>query len=261
MNLRIASVVAGVLGTALSYQYIFAAWLFAQNGRFYPANLLEVIILTIQLVKLVTILSIKRLRQMKLTNILDVWAVEILAVPLLIALSVTRGGPIYISLAGELFLAWGSAVLLVFPVFAIYKVTTVVLKGVSLTTLLPSATSVFSLLALLIAALSQQSVSSAGLSGLAKTIPVAVKAMATTTPQAVYITGALVYLSLIIYSVARPDQDIFNQIDLILGFSLLGTIAALGWAFLAQTTESAFFDFGIPSLAFATIVWLIARGK
>jgi hypothetical protein len=261
MNVRIVSIIAGVLATSLSYQYVFALWLFVQNGSFYPVNLLETVVLGIQVAKLIVILSVKRLRKTKFTNVLDIWAVEILAVPVLIGLSVSQGDALYVSWAGDIFLAWGAAVLLIFPVFAIYKITSMVLRDASLTTLLPSATSVFALLAFLISAMNQHNTSFVGLSGLARAIPYAVQAASASMPQEVSVAGALLYLSLILYSVTRLKDEIFNQLDSVLVFSLLGTVAALGWAFLAQATNNALFDFGIPSLVFASLVWLIARGK
>ncbi|MGD0637221.1 MAG: hypothetical protein ABSA72_04195 [Nitrososphaerales archaeon] len=262
MNIRATSIIGGVLAVSLSFLYAIVILSYLRSGAFFPSNALEATILCIQAVKLIAILSIGRLRNAKFTNILNIWAVEILAVPPLIGLSISQGNPAYTTLAGEIFLAWASAMLMVFPTFAIYKLTTMVQGRSSLTKLLPSATSVFALLTFLVAATTRYDATSAGLSGLAKAIPSAVKDTSIATTPEVSAMGALLYLGLIVYAATQwHGEAIQVQLESILILSLVGTVAALSWAFLAQATDSALLDFGLPTLACAAIVWLFARGE
>jgi hypothetical protein len=261
MNLRAISVVSWVLAASLSFLYVAAVWSFLRAGAFFPSNTLEALVLSIQFVKLVAILSVKRLRTTKFTNILNVWAVDILAVPVLIGLTISYGNHSFISLAGEVFLSWASAVLLVFPVFAIYKVFAMVKRNASLATVLPSATFIFALLVFFLAA-TTQSVPYSGLSGLARVIPSAIRDTSITSSPEVSVTGALLYLGLITYAVTQWREGVTScQLDSTLIILLMGTVAALGWAYLAQLLDNALLDFGIPSLVIVTIVWLVARGE
>ena len=261
MNLRADSFVGWVLAASLSFLYAVAVWSFLSCGAFFPSDALEALILWMQLAKLAAILSVKRLRTAKFTNILNLWAVDILVVPVLIGLTISNGNHAFITLAGEVFLSWASAVLLVFPAFAIYKVTAMVRGRASLTTVLPSATSAFALLVFLVAA-AAQSAPNAGLSGLAKAIPSAIKDVSVASSPEVSITGTLLYLGLVTYAAGQwREGTTGNQLDSVFIIALVGTAAALGWAYLAQLSDNALLDFGIPSLAVAAIVWLVARGE
>jgi hypothetical protein len=261
MNLRAISIVSWIVVASLSFLYAAAVWSFLRAGAFFPSNALEALVLYIQFIKLVAILSFKRLRTTKFTNILNVWAVDILAVPVLIGLTIIYGNHGFISLAGDVFLSWASAVLLVFPAFAIYKVTVMVKRNASLATVLPSATSIFAMLVFFLAA-TMQSVPYSGLSGLARAIPSAIRDTSITSSPEISVTGTLLYLGLITYAATqRGEGATGGQLDSTLIILLMGTAAALGWAYLAQVLDSALFDFGIPSLVIVTIVWLVARGE
>jgi len=261
MNMRTASTYAGMVAIALGTLYFLSIFRFFQGAVYFPTDGIEAVILGVQVAKLIAIFSVKRLRRAKFRQILDIWAVDILVVPALIVLAVSEGNHAYISVAGEFFLSWASAVILVFPPFAIYRVASMVRDASTLPTLLSWTSSTFAMLTLLLSSMFG-SYQFSGLQGLARVVPFALSSLPARIVPEVSAMGVVLYISLILHSVTQLQEgESSARLDGPFAFALVGTIVAVGWSVLARAASSPFFDFGVPALVIAAIVWLMARGE
>ncbi len=255
------AVVAGVTLALTSLYGAILLWL-VQNPVFFPANTLETVILASQIARLIVILSIGRLRTKNGIIITDLFAAEVLLIPVLGSVAVFLGNRQYLPLAGDLLRAWTSAFLLVFPAFAIYKVTAMIRRGATITSLAPTATSLFAVLAVVLSA-TKQTTTIAGLAGMTKLV-LAVLAQGATVAAAgpiVLAAGVVLYLGLIVYS-TMGAEDAPPVRDLLLVFSAAGSALALLWGLVAsELTADTFLVFGAPSLLLVAFVWLVTRAN
>jgi len=260
MTTRFIWAVVSVVTLALGSLYGAVLLWLAQNPVFFPANTLEAVILGSQVARLIVILSIERLRTKNGIIIIDLFAAEVLLIPVLGSVAVLLGNREYLPLAGNLLWAWTSAFLLVFPAFAIYKVTAMIRRGATITSLVPTATSLFAVLAVVLSA-TKQSTTVSGLAGMTKLVLAALDQGATVAAAGpiVLAAGTVLYLGLIIYSTIGAE-DAPPVRDLLLVFSAAGTALALLWGLVAsEFTADAFFVFGAPSLVLIVVVWLVTR--
>ena len=260
MSTRITwAVVAIVMLSLLSLYGAVLLWL-VQNPVFLPANSFELIFLGSQVIRLVVVLSVKRLRRNGIIAI-DIFAAEILVIPVLLVAFIL-GDRTFLPLAGDVLMVWGSAFLLVFPAFAIYKVGAMIRGDVSFTMLIPSATSVFAILVFVLSS-TTQSTTGVGLAGMTTLVLAAIShgAMAAAAAPGVSAAGILLYLGLVVYT-TMGGRDAPKGRDLLLVFPVLGTASAVIWGLTAtQVTTNTFLIFGIPSFALVAILWLGTRAN
>jgi hypothetical protein len=254
-------VIAVVVGSLLSLYLVVLYWLIL-NPAFLPANTIEAIVLGTQLIRLVVILSVRSLRRSAI-NAIDIFTAEVLIIPVLFLAVTALGGNGFLPLTGELLVAWASALLIVFPAFAIYKVGEMLHRGARLTALIPSATGAFVLLVLLFSATAQNTATlgASGLAGFARLVLVAIlnQATAASIEPVVTAAGAALYLGLVAYS-AVETEHLPRRLDLVLVFPVLGTAAAVAWTLVAgSATTDTMFIFGVPSLVLVAIMWLGCR--
>ncbi|MDA4134354.1 MAG: hypothetical protein OK441_02150 [Thaumarchaeota archaeon] len=253
----ITVVIAPVLSLYLAVLY----WL-VQDPAFLPANNLEAIVLGTQVIRLVIVLSVRRLRRSSI-NAIDVLTAEVLVVPFLFLAGTALGSREYLLLGAGVLVDWGSALLIVFPAFAIYKVGEMLNRGARLRAVIPSATGLFVLLVLLLSATAQSSATlgASGLVGFDRLVLGAIlsQGSAASLEPLVTAAGAALYLGLVAYSAIETDH-VARRLDVVLIFPVLGTATALAWSLLASlATTDTVFIFGVPSLVLIAIMWLGTR--
>ncbi|MDA4112537.1 MAG: hypothetical protein OK474_00625 [Thaumarchaeota archaeon] len=252
MSTRITwTVVAIVMLSLISLYGAVLLWLF-ENPVFLPADSFELALLGSQVIRLVVLLSVKRLRRNGIVAI-DIFAAEILVIPLLLVAFIL-GDRTFLPLAGDVLMVWGSAFLLVFPAFGIYKVGAMIRGDAPLAILIPSATSVFAILAFVLSA-TTQSATGVGLAGMT-TLVIAVLTHGAVAAPGVSSAGILLYLGLVVYA-TMGGRDAPKGRDLLLVFPVLGTASAVIWGLTAtRVTMDTFLIFGVPSFALVAILWL-----
>ena len=88
------------IATPLAYLYFsFLTW-FASNPSLFPSGPLEQLILITQVLRLIVIMSLRRLRRAELPVIIIIGSVEMLIVPFLALLYLIINDPAYISIVG-----------------------------------------------------------------------------------------------------------------------------------------------------------------
>jgi hypothetical protein len=253
------AVAAAVVGPLLSLYFAVLYWL-ALNPVFLPASPVEEVVLGTMLLRLLLIFSVRRLRSNTLAAI-DLFTAEVLVLPALILLGLAGGNSqMYLPLIRDILLAWPSALLLVFPAFAVYKVSAMLRRGATLTSLIVSSTSVFVWLILILSATSQTTTED-GLGGMTRLVLAAILNGSTSaaTRPIVTVAGVALYVGLVAHS-AIGDARASRTLEPLLVFPVLGTAAALAWGFLAGLeTSDTVLIYAVPSLVLIAIVWLGCR--
>ncbi len=260
MNLRLTWVLAAA--AALSLVWIFASfisWL-VLGAVLLSSNSVASLVVISAALRMAAIVCVKRLRTADLLVIIDILSLEIVSIPFLALASLFSGNPVFAEAIRQVLFAWPFALILVSPVYGIYKLATLMRDSASLSTVLPSTVMLYALLAIILTATTLTSPSS-GLAGLSQTL-VAVFLGGLShevAPPEVGAAGILLYVVLILYATTR-GRDIRASLNSILILAVVGSLVALGWAFLATgVTDLASLAFGVPGVALAAFLWGVSR--
>jgi len=257
---RLTSLIAAAVTIPLAYLYLsFLVWL-VNGATFLPSDAIQAAVVVTAAIRVLVILSVKRLRKAEFILIVDILSLEILFLPFLAVAYILFHTPWLPSTMTQIAFTWPLALLLVFPVFAIYKIATLTRDGSSLTMVLPSAAAMFTFLAVL-ESVTKLTPQGSGLSGLSVTLASALVggvASAVALPG-VALAGVVLYVALMVYAAsrARPEGSSWNPM---LALAVIGTLVALGWSLLASDfTGLAVFALGIPAAAILAAVWVVTR--
>jgi hypothetical protein len=253
--------IAAAVAAPMVLLYAVTLYWLSQNPSYLPANAFETLVLGTQFVRLAVIMSVPRLRRSGVLA-LDIFSAEVLILPVLLVVSLLLGSKQYLPLTGDVMIVWGSAFLIVFPAYAIYAVSAMIRRGADLVSVIPSATSVFAVLVVLLAA-TTQSTSVVGLAGVTRLVLSAFLNGSGTTAGSPLVAGAgvSIYLGLLLYStLGRGYAARGSEGPLLL--SLLGAAIALGWGFSAGSMSSdTALVFGVPSIVLLAVVWFGTRER
>jgi hypothetical protein len=260
MNIRLVWVLSAAVIVSLIYIYAsFLVWLIF-SATFLPSNAIESFIVITAAVRMAAILSVRRLRRAETLVIIDILSLEVLSLPFLALGYLFLGNPIFILGIREVLFAWPFALILVSPIYGIYKLSTLMRDNASLAIILPSTVMLFALLAILDSA-TKLTPQASGLTGLSDSlISVFIGGLVPeVAPPGVAVTGIVLYIALILFATTR-GRDIRTSINPILVLAVAGTLVALGWAFAALSiTDLASLAFGVPGVAIAAVLWVISR--
>ena len=236
------------------------------NG-YIPQTGFEAGMVALQLTKLLAILGVPRLRRSGIALIFDIFAVEMLFLPVLALLYVWLGERFFLTLLGYIFTTWPLAATLVLPVYTVYWMGRTSLRGGSLSSLLPFASSQFGFLVFLWE-VSNSVGTNQGLAGffqqlvgvLSSQTKLATNLLATN--EGAVAAAALLYVGLMVYvaSGREPGSTINGSSVLLL--ALVGTLTSLAWtAGLVTFTRDTLLLFAAPTLVTVTAVWWFARAR
>jgi hypothetical protein len=262
MNVRLVSVLAVGLAVPLLYLYLSFLFWIALSSTLLPVTLLEWFIVVTAVLRLVVILSLKRFRRAGTIIIVDILSVEVLLVPFLALAYASLGDPIFATAIQEVLSAWPFGLALVVPVFGVYKLTAQIRDSARLAAVLPPATVLFAVVAILESATTLKPQAS----GLAGFVQIIISSFlggvgSGAAPAGVAIAGIALFVVLMLYATARGRDD-HTSWNLSLILALLGTLVTLGWAVVAPTvTGFAALAFGVPGLALVATVWWVTRAR
>ena len=244
----------------LAYLYLsFLVWLVG-SATFLPSDAIQAAVVLTAAIRVLVILSVKRLRTGEFILIIDILSLEILILPFLAVAYIILHASWLPSVMTQIAFTWPLALLLVFPIFAVYKIATMTRDGSSLTMVLPSAAALFTFLAVLESA-TKLAPQGSGLAGLSNTVVSALVggvASAVALPG-VALAGVVLYVALMVYAAsrARPGGSSWNPM---LALAVIGTLVALCWSILAvDFTGLAVFALGIPAAAILAAIWVVTR--
>jgi hypothetical protein len=259
LRTRSTTILASVSAVSLSLFYLSALTRGAINGTVFPATFTEQTILGTMLARLVVILAIPRLRHSS-SGALNILSVEVLLLPILVLGSYLTGDPFYLDLIRGIFFAWPAAFMVVSPLYTIPKLTWRIADGGSLSTVIPTMTSLFALLTFLDVGLGNVA-SGVGLSNVTKFA--LLSAAGAAPPLAInaemIALGVVAYAAMIFYSLRRDSGPPVT--DSVLALASVGTLGALAWGVVASYfISSAQLVFGAPALILVGLTWLMSRG-
>ncbi|MDA4126800.1 MAG: hypothetical protein OK452_06330 [Thaumarchaeota archaeon] len=260
MKVNSTAALASVSGLSLSVLYLAALTKGLITGAVFPATPVEQAILGTMLARLLVILAVPRLRG-STTLALNIMSAEVLLLPVLVLVSILSADPLYPQLIRGIFFAWPAAFMVVSPLYTIPKLVQRIALGSSLSTVLPSLTSLFALLTFLDLGLGNGAIG-VGLSDVTKFA--LLSAVGTAAPFAfpteMIVTGVIAYAAIVLYSLRRDSAVPFN--DSILVVALIGTLVALTWGIVATNlTSSAQLVLGMPALGLIGLIWGLSRGR
>ena len=253
-----------VICAAILYAYLQFLEGCISNG-YLPQTGFEAGMVAVQLAKLLAVLGVPRLRRVGVALIFDIFAVEMLLLPVLALLYVWAGERFFLTLTGYIFTTWPLATMLVLPIYTTYWLGRTALRDERLSAVLPSASGQFGFFVFLWEVANTVGTNQ-GLAGffhqlvnvLGSRTKLATNLLATN--EGAIVASALLYLGLIAYvAFGREPGPPINTSSILL-LALLGTLTSLAWtAGLVTFTRDTLLLFAAPTLLTITAVWWFAR--
>src|SRR5271169_270664 len=200
MSSRAKALLALAMAAPLAYMYLlFLSWVI--SNRILPgANYVETTVVATQLIRLVLIVSVKRLRRASITQVFNIFSIEIFSFPALIALSLLFGDHYLLSVALTIVATLPSGLLCVVPALVIYRLTSAMGRDRRLLFTVPPAIALFALFAFVTGAVISQP-APVGLGGLSSLLLSALlKTRSIDTTPLVVLASIPLYLSLATYA-------------------------------------------------------------
>lgn len=254
----------GLLVAPLAFFYFyFIDWAF-KTGALPPTGTVETVIMSTMVLRLLVIMSVKRLRRGRIWVVIDIFALEIIFTAVLLILYIFTRVPLYFTILAAVTQAWPSALMLVIPAFALYRFGLAVVGRGRLSLVLPGAVSLFVLLLIPAEAAARapafevQTLSS--ISHLMLQVLLGFGSRQGALMPEVTLSGLLLYLGLTFYVITTGDagQSRAGSLALAIG----GSVIALGWTEVgAYVTDDLFFLFVIPGLVILGLIWGATRGR
>jgi hypothetical protein len=253
-------------GSALLYLYISFISSFFSNPNLYPQTTVQVAVVAAQIVKVIAVLSTKRLRFARSATIWVIFALETLAIPFLTGAYFFTGDRGYLELFRSIFAVWPVSLLLVASPYLIFRFCAEMVTGAKLTKVMTSAVTEFSFLAfvanLFLTSASTVNSMESVLTLFATGIGTAARSgQGITLPSSLLTLPSIIfYLALVVYATLPANDPSNLYIPTGLLIPLLGTVTLLIWVFFAAgLVSNALISLTIPSVAIATFIWWIGR--
>jgi len=251
---------------AIVYAYLEFLAGCISNG-YLPQTTFETGMVALQLAKLPAVLGVSRLRKAGLALTFDIFAVEMLFLPVLGLLYVWLGERFFLTLLGYIFTTWPLAAMLVLPIYTTYWLGRTSLRGGSLSSVLPFASSQFGFF-IFLWEVSNTVGTNQGLAGffhqlvgvLGSRTKIAANLLATN--EGAIVASALLYVGLIAYVASGREPGSTTNSSSVLLLALLGTLTSLAWTLgLVTFTRDTLLLFAAPTLLTVTVVWWFARAR
>jgi hypothetical protein len=258
---------AAAAGSALLYLYMSFIISFLSNPNLYPQTTVETVVVAAQIVKVVIILSVRRLRFAKSATIWIIFALETLVIPFLTGAYFVTGDRGYLELFRSIFAIWPVALLLVAPPYLIFRFSAEMFMSAKLTKVMTSAVTEFSFLAFTASLFLLTGASSVGsMESVLTLFAIGIRTAARsgegiTLPSSLLTPPSIIlYLALVVYA-TLPANDVSDlYVPTVLLVPLLGTVTLLVWVyFAAESVSNALISLTIPSVAIAGFLWWIGR--
>jgi len=255
------------LTTALALALLYVDFVFALagSGVFSRATPLEIGILSIQLGKVAVISGVRRLRNIRMINYINIAGAELPFILLgLLLLYLDLGSHSIASLMNQVFLAWVAGVTIAGAPYGIYRLARGMWTRERLSILLPSAIFLSELIALLLVGAHLIANTGSGLVGLSRAIllysvGLAGKGVLTLGTYTIVIF-AILYVSLILHALLPADFDSSSLVRAS-ALALFASVITYSAAYLASAFSVPMVYIVLPptSLA-AALIWWTTRG-
>lgn len=262
--MKSTTALAGVAGAALVSLYFRSLWLVAAQGFLANASTFQIGMILLQSLKLLVILSVKRLREANMLLVFDVFSLELLSLPFLVVAYLLSGYAPITGFEYGLFSTWPLGLALVFVPFAAFRVVRAMLRDGLLSSVFPGAVLVAGL-----AVFSAQAVSTpaaqAGSADFTKDLVGGIVSSAgRISPLGLdpvtAVSLTVLFLCVVLYAAvgrAQPEAGPGPALTV----ALLSSLLVLGWTVSVVGLPGAILYFALPTLMLVAAVWWSGREK
>ncbi|HME18767.1 MAG TPA: hypothetical protein VKF15_03415 [Nitrososphaerales archaeon] len=259
---RPTAVLTGVVVAAFLFLYAEMGWLIASSYLF-PLTLVEAVVLSTQLIRIVVVLAVRRLRNASPFSILDFLSLETFAFPVLGLLGLVTGSGIYRDLGLQVIFGWTVSLLLLSPSIMIFRFARSMSSGAPLSVLLPYSAVLFGVLGSLqgLPAPPPGAGGPSALFGIVLGSPLGVPSASLRADSSGLAAAAVVtFFALTVYaSTSGSGRSAMRTAAL--AVALAGALGALGWEFAcARLTTNPLILLTLPTAAVGGTLWWVTRG-
>ncbi len=258
------------VGGSVSALYVCFLGGFFANQTFFPQTMIEIAVLGSQICRLLSVVSVKRLRHLSSTELFVFFSLEVYIVVLLAITLFLQGSSVGLQWFREVYFSWLSSAAIIVPPYAIFRLASGMYRRIPVSSVLPSAIGQFSFALFLVSVVPASSISSQGLSGLAYSLlnkfagfmsgghgPEGTFFAANAT---VVISSIVIYLALFIYSTLCAQND-NRYVSFFMLIPLFGsTMLLLAWISAATIfTTISLFVITLPAVVLTFVLWWVTR--
>ncbi len=251
------------IGGALAVLYAQFLLGFLRMVNLLPGTPLEYSILGAQVLKVIAIFSIRRLRRASYAVVLDLFSIEIFALPIMAVGNLVLGTGYYSSAAMTLFLIWLPSVALVVPSFLIYRSSMDIKEGGLLTSILPAVAFQAGTLIFAAQATGRASVAALGLKGFGESMVGAAGEQGGVglVPNAIGLAAlGLIYVSLAFYASGAGRSQSLIRWNFVIAMLAGATLLVSGLVYVAQSMMAGTLIVLVaPSIAMTVTLWWSTR--
>jgi len=256
-------VLSALICGALAALYAQVLLAIVDFGNLHPATLFEYAILSLQLLRVVAFFAVPRLRRAGPALLLDLFSLEVYALPFFAVGNLLAGSGVYSDAAFTLFLTWLATVTLVAPSVTIYRTALDVARGGSLKSILPGVAAQAGMLIFVAEAFGHLPATTQGLRGLGELIVGTaggyggVGSLANITN----ITAlAVIYVSLALYAAGAGRPQLMVRWNSAIGLYAGATLLVSAWVFLSQSVPGGTLAvFVAPISAVLVALWWLTH--
>jgi hypothetical protein len=261
--MRTKTLLAFTAGSALATLYTRSVWIVAAAGLLANAGAFQFGMIMLQILKLIVILSFRRLRAANLVMIFDFFSLELLLLPVLVLVGLLTGDASVTGFEYGLFSTWPLSLALVFVPFAAFRVTRGVLRDELPSSVIPGAVLVTGL-----AAFSAQVVSTSPSGATADFtgalvggfVSSAAKFPALGLDPIIALALPVLYVSLAVYAaIGRIPTGAAPGPALLI--ALFSSFVVLLWTATVVSIPGAVLLFALPTFGLLAVVWWFGRGQ
>ena len=250
---------------ALAFLYVDFAFVLANSGVFSRATPIEIGILGIQIGKVAVISGVRRLRNIRMINYINIAGAELPFLLLgLLLVYLDLGSHAIANLMNQVFLAWVAGVTIAGAPYGIYRLARGMWTNERLSVLLPSAIFLSELIALMLVGAHLIANSGSGLVGLSRAIllysvGLAGKGVLNLGAYTI-VVFAILYVSLILHALLPADFG-SSSIARASALALFASVITFSAAYLASAVSIPMVYVVLPPTTLAAgLIWWITRG-
>ena len=248
----------------LFYLYIQLAGTFLARQNLLPSTTFEGTIFLLQVLKLIAILTVRRLRYASYALIMDLFLIEPLALPVIAVFNIASGTGYLSPLAESLFLTGIASVALVLPIYMMFRILVGMLRGASLVSVVPAVTAVAGSMLFFTGTAASAPQSAVGLAGFGQSMfsfaasGVAASPYFPNLPSVAAMVS--IYVSLLLYTGPVGTEGGLSRLNITMAVMGAATVAVFIWVYLAflLTTETLLI-FVAPTVALSSLAWWYSR--
>ena len=224
-----------------------------------PITIIEVAVLSTMLIRAAAFLLVPRLQRVHPTLVFDILSLEIMSIPVLLALAIATGSALFRNAFEQVFVAWVFALILIGPSLMLSRFSRALVQGASLSLLLPSAAAIYGILWSL-QGLPGPTQGSSGPVAFVETYfgGITQRTASVVSSPLVAVAGIAGFISLALYATQTHGRVATLRVPSLL-ITLIGIVGALVWVAGFSTFSNSTILLSVPPTAIGGVIWWVTR--